>query len=127
MLTGSVTMNEFSGEKTLRFVARKAGSPTAALVYWLGVTEPSGDASVTEIVERLGPLMQVVFPDDRPGAFVNRSALLEIRQFGTIDGLIFLDGSWLDVWNDRDCADICNLYSSRRHTCCLPRTIQSRS
>ena len=120
-------MNEFSGEKTLRFVARKAGSPTAALVYWLDVTEPSNEASVAEITGRFAPLMQVVFPDDRPGAFVNRNALLGIRPLGTIDRLVFLDGSWLDVWNDRDCADICNLYSSRKHTCCLPGTIRSRS
>ena len=73
---------------------------------------------LAEITGRFGPLMQVVFPDDRPGAFVNRSALLVIQRFGTIDRLVFLDGSWLDVWNDRNCADICNLYSSRRHTCC---------
>lgn len=119
-------MNESSGEKTLRFIARKAGSPTAALVYWLDVTEPSSEASFTEITRRFAPLMQVIFPDDRPGAFVNRSALLDIQHLGTIDRLIFLDGSWLDVWNDRDCADICNLFSSRRHTCCLPKTFRSR-
>ena len=115
-------MNELSSERTLRFVARKAGSPRAALVYWLDVLEPSIEASVTEVIQRLGPLMQVVFPDDRPGAFVNRSALLDIQHLGIIDRLVFLDGSWLDVWNDRDCIDICNLYSSRRHTCCLQRT-----
>ncbi|MGF6935724.1 hypothetical protein OKW41_004886 [Paraburkholderia sp. UCT70] len=120
-------MNESSGEKTLRFIARKAGSPTAALVYWLDVTEPSSEASFTEITRRFAPLMQVVFPDDRPGAFVNRSALLDIQHLGTIDRLIFLDGLWLDVWNDRDCADICNLYFSRRHTCCPPKTFLSRS
>jgi hypothetical protein len=119
-------MNKFSGEKTLRFIARKQGSPTAALVYWLGVTEPSSEASVTEMTQRFAPLMQVIFPDDRPGAFVNRSALLGIQQLGTIDRLVFLDGSTLDVWNDRDCADICNLYPGGRHGCCLPGTRRSR-
>jgi len=119
-------MNKLPGEKTLRFIARKPGSPTTALVYWLGMSEPSSEASVTEITQRFAPLMQVVFPDDRPGAFVNRSALLAIRHLGSIDRLVFLDGSTLDVWNDRDCADICNLYSSWRHTCCLPSTRRSR-
>jgi hypothetical protein len=120
-------MNDLSGEKSLRFIARKAGSPTAALVYWLDVTEPSSEASVAEITQRFAPLMQVVFADDRPGAFVNRRALRDIQQLGTIDRLIFLDGSWLDVWNDRYCSDLCNLYSSRRHTCCLPKTFRSQS
>lgn len=120
-------MNELSGGKTLRFIARKAGSPTAALLYWLDVTQPSSEESVIEITGRFAPLMQVVFPDERPGAFVNRSALLDIQERGTIDRLIFLDGSSLDVWNDRNCADICNLYPSRRHTCCPPKTLQSRS
>ncbi|HEY3537949.1 MAG TPA: hypothetical protein VGL01_11030 [Trinickia sp.] len=115
-------MNELSGEKTVRFIARKPGSPTAALVYWLDGTEPSSEVSFTEVTQRFAPLTQVVFPDDRPGAFVNRSALLAIQHLGTIDRLVFLDGSSLDIWNDRDCADICNLHSSRRHTCCLPIT-----
>jgi len=119
-------MNKLPGERTLRFIARKPGSPTAALVYWLGVTEPSSEASVTEITRRFAPLMQVTFPDDRPGAFVNRRALLTTQQLGSIDRLVFLDGSTLDVWNDRACADLCNLYSSRRHTCCLPTTHRSR-
>lgn len=118
-------MNESPSGKTLRFIARKAGSPTAALLYWLDVAEPSSEVSVTEISQRFAPLMQVVFPDDRPGAFVNRSAPLGIQELRTINRLIFLDGSWLDVWNDRYCADICNLFSNRRHTCCLSRPTPS--
>lgn len=103
--------------KTLRFVIRDPASPTAALLYWLGVREPSRDASFVEVTRRYGPLMQVVFADERPGAFVNREAVREVAESGAIDRLIFSDDSWLDVWSDSHCSDLCNLHSCRRHTC----------
>ncbi|HKR47906.1 MAG TPA: hypothetical protein VJU59_50975 [Paraburkholderia sp.] len=103
---------------TLRFVARDSGDPKAALLYWLGVAEPSRELSFVEVTQRFSPLMQVVFPDERPGAFVNREAVRDVLRSGHIERLVFLDGSWLNVWNDSECADICNLDSSGRHICC---------
>jgi hypothetical protein len=106
---------------TLRFVVRDAANPTAALLYWLGATEPSTSASFAEVIRRFAPLMQVVFAEERPGAFVNQDAVREVRRSGTGTRLIFLDESWLDVWDDSHCSDICNLYFFRRQPCCSPQ------
>lgn len=110
-------INRCESTRTLRFVARDATNPKAALLYWMGVPEPTSDASFHEVTERFAPLMQVVFPDERPGAFVNRNAVRAVLRTAMTKRLVFLDGSSLDVWNDRHCADICNLHSCWRHTC----------
>jgi hypothetical protein len=107
-----------SVERGLRFIARDATNSTAALLYWLGADKPSTDASFAEVTQRFAPLMQVVFAEERPGAFVNRYAVREAHRSGTATRLIFLDGSWLDVWDDSHCSDICNLYSCWRQSCC---------
>ncbi|AXF05768.1 hypothetical protein CUJ88_45920 (plasmid) [Paraburkholderia hospita] len=117
------TISRCRSDGTLRFVVRNPSVPTAALLYWLGMPEPSQDASFREATQRLSPLMQVVFADERPGAFVNRKVVREVIQSGVVDRLVFFDDSWLDVWNDSHCADICNLYSCRRHTCHLPEPL----
>ena len=104
--------------RALRFVMRDTANPSAALLYWLGAARPSTDASFAEITQRFAPLMQVAFLDERPGAFVNRDAVREAHQSGAGTRLIFLDESWLDIWDDSHCSDICNLYSCRRRSCC---------
>ena len=107
--------------RALRFVLRDAANPTAALLYWLGAAKPSTNASFAEVVQRFAPLMQVIFAEERPGAFVNRDAVREAHRSGTATRLIFLDESWLDIWDDSHCSDICNLYSCRRQSCCSPK------
>lgn len=114
------TISRRPGDGTLRFVMRDPAVQTAALLYWLGLPEPSREENFTEVTRRFSALMQVVFADERPGAFVNREVIREVVQAGVIDRVVFLDGSWLDVWNDSHCEDICNLHSCRRHTCHLP-------
>lgn len=110
-------------ERGLRFIVRDAASPTAALLYWLGADKPSTDASFAEVTQRFAPLMQVVFAEERPGAFVNPDAVREAQRLGAATRLIFHDESWLDIWDDSHCSDICNLYSYRRHSCCSRRFI----
>jgi hypothetical protein len=109
--------------RPLRFIVRDTANPTAALLYWLGAARPSTEASFVEVTQRFAPLMQVVFADERPGAFVNRGAVREAHQSGAATRLIFLDESWLDIWNDSHCSDICNLYSCRRRSCCSRKFI----
>ena len=110
-------------ERSLRFIVRDASSPTAALLYWLGADQPSTNPSFVEATQRFAPLMQVVFPEERPGAFVNRDAVREAQRLGAATRLIFHDESWLDILDDSHCSDICNLYSCRRHACCSCRFI----
>jgi hypothetical protein len=117
------TISRCRSDAALRFVVRHPSVKTAALLHWLGMPEPTQDASFREVTQRFSPLMQVVFADERPGAFVNRKVVREVIQSGVIDRLVFFDDSWLDVWNDSHCADICNLYSCRRHTCHLPEPL----
>jgi len=107
--------------RALRFILRDAANPTAALLYWLGAAKPSTNASFAEVAQRFAPLMQVVFAEERPGAFVNRNAVREAHRSGTATRLIFFDESWLDIWDDSHCSDICNLYSYRRQSCCSPK------
>jgi hypothetical protein len=104
--------------RTLRFIVRDAVDQRAALLYWLGAAEPSTNASFAEVTQRFAPLMQVVFAQERPGAFVNRDAVREAHRSGTATRIVFLDESWLDIWDDSHCADICNLFSCRRQSCC---------
>ena len=109
--------------RPLRFILRDTANPTAALLYWLGAARPSTEASFAEVTRRFAPLMQVVFADERPGAFVNPDAVREAHQSGVATRLIFLDESWLDIWNDSHCSDICNLYPCRRQSCCSRKFI----
>ncbi|AUT70733.1 MULTISPECIES: hypothetical protein [Paraburkholderia] len=119
------TFTSLSVARPLRFVLRDAGNPTAALLYWLGAAKPSTYASFAEVTRRLAPLMQVVFSDERPGAFVNRDVVRRVHRSGTATRLIFQDESWLEIWDDSRCSDICNLYSCRRQSCCSPKPVLS--
>ncbi|WP_207633915.1 hypothetical protein [Paraburkholderia hospita] len=84
-------------EQRLRFLARDARNPWAALVYWLGATEPSRESSFFDAMQKFGTLMQLVLPDERPGVFVKRDAVQSVMDFGTVKRLVFKDGSALDV------------------------------
>lgn len=111
------TISNTQYRPALRFVIRDPANPAAALLYWLGTPEPSREASFIDATRRFGPLMQVVFADERPGAFVNGHAVRQVIGFGVIDRLVFNDRSWLDIWNDSRCSDLCNLLACRQHTC----------
>ncbi|WP_201762792.1 hypothetical protein [Paraburkholderia hospita] len=84
-------------ERSLRFLARDARNPWAALVYWLETTEPSRESSFFDATQKFGTLMQLVLPDERPGVFVKRDAVQSVTDFGTVKRLVFKDGSALDV------------------------------
>ncbi|MFM0215467.1 hypothetical protein [Paraburkholderia caledonica] len=89
--------NYFATRKTLRFLARDSKNPSAALVYWLGVTEPSCEPSFFDAVRKFGPLLQMVLPDERPGVFVKREAVHAVQDCGVVKRLVFKDQSSLDV------------------------------
>ncbi|CAB3743556.1 hypothetical protein [Paraburkholderia rhynchosiae] len=92
--------------KTLRFLARDVRNPGAALVYWLGVIEPSLEPSFFNAMQKYGPLMQLVLPDERPGVFVERDAVQRVQDSGVVKRLVFKDGSSLDVRYDGPCRDL---------------------
>lgn len=94
-------------ESVPRFIARDSSNPAAALVYWLGVSEPSREDSFFEAIQKFGPLMQLVLPDDRPGVFVNRRAVHIVHSGGIVKRLVFKDLSSLDVRYDGPCSDLC--------------------
>ncbi|MGF6303312.1 MULTISPECIES: hypothetical protein [Paraburkholderia] len=94
--------------KTLRFLARDARNPGAALVYWLGVREPSLESSFFHAMQKYGPLMQLVLPDERPGVFVKRDAVQKVQDSGVVKRLVFKDESSLDVRYDGPCRDLFN-------------------
>jgi hypothetical protein len=94
------------GQETLRFLARGAQNPGTALVYWLGMTEPSSEPSFFDAMQKFGPLMQLVLPDERPGVFVNRGAVHIVQDCGVVKRLVFKDGSSLDVRYDGPCSDL---------------------
>jgi hypothetical protein len=94
--------------KTLRFLARDARNPGAALAYWLGLTEPSAEPSFFNSMQTYGPLMQLVLPDERPGVFVERDAVQRVQDSGVVKRLVFKDGSSLDVRYDGPCRDLIN-------------------
>ena len=48
-------------------------------MYWLGVVEPSRESHFFDAAQKFGPLMQLVLPDERPGVFVNRSAVQSVQ------------------------------------------------
>jgi hypothetical protein len=93
-------------QHTVRFLARDSTNPGAALVYWLGVTEPSREPSFFDAMEKFGPLMQLVLPDERPGVFVKRDAVHTIQNCGVVKRLVFKDQSSLDVRYDGPCSDL---------------------
>jgi len=90
-----------------RFVARDSGNPAAALVYWLGMPEPSHEDSFFAAIQKFGPLMQLVLPDERPGVFVNRDAVRAVQNGGVVKRLVFRDQSSLDVRYEGPCSDLC--------------------
>ena len=94
-------------QKTLRMLARDAQNPSAALVYWLGIEEPSFEANFFETTRKFGSLMQLVLPDERPGVFVNRGAVHAVQDFGVVKRLVFKDKSSLDVRYSGPCSDLC--------------------
>ncbi|MGF6903610.1 hypothetical protein [Paraburkholderia phytofirmans] len=96
------------GQETLRFLARDARNSGAALVYWEGVTEPSREPSFFDAMQKFGPLMQLVLPDERPGVFVKRSAVHTVQDCGVVKRLVFKDGSSLDVRYAGPCSDLYN-------------------
>jgi hypothetical protein len=98
----------FLSRPRLRFLARDVKSPSAALVYWLGVTKPSHEASFFDAARKFGPLMQMVLPDERPGVFVKRDAVHTVQDCGVVKRLVFKDQSSLDVRYAGPCSDLCN-------------------
>jgi hypothetical protein len=96
------------GQRKLRMVARDAKHPGAALVYWLGIAEPSHEANFFEATQKFGSLMQLVLPDERPGVFVNRSAVLAVHDYGVVKRLVFKDRSSLKVRYNGPCSDLCD-------------------
>jgi hypothetical protein len=93
-------------QQTLRFLARDAQNPSAALVYWLGVMEPSREPSFFNAMQKFGPLMQLVLPDERPGVFVKGDAVRIVQDCGVVKRLVFRDGSSLDVRYAGPCSDL---------------------
>jgi hypothetical protein len=90
----------------VRFLARHSADPSAVLIYWLGSQEPTREPSFFAAMQRFGPLMQLVLPDERPGVFVNRSAVGAVHGDGVVKQLVFKDGSSLDVRYDGSRANL---------------------
>jgi hypothetical protein len=91
---------------TLRFLARDSRDHVIALVYWLGTTSPSREPSFYDAMQKFSPLMQLILPDERPGVFVNRSAVLRAQDLGLVKRLVFKDWSSLDVRYTGPCRDL---------------------
>ena len=79
-------------------------APRRGHMYWLGVVEPSRESHFFDAAQKFGPLMQLVLPDERPGVFVNRSA---VQDYGVVKRLVFKDGSWLEVLYAGPSSDLC--------------------
>ncbi|CAN7732289.1 hypothetical protein LJR267_009240 [Paraburkholderia hospita] len=94
--------------KTLRFLARDTQDPGAALVYWMEIAEPSCEANFFEATQKFGSLMQLVLPDERPGVFVNRSAVHTVQDCGVVKRIVFKDKSSLEVRYSGSCSDLCD-------------------
>jgi hypothetical protein len=110
------TINTSPTNRGLRYVARDPEDTRTALLYWLGTALPARAANFSEVTQRLSPLMQVVFPDERPGVFVTTCGASSDTQREPRTPY-FRGGSWLDVWSGGGCTDLCNLHASRRHKC----------
>jgi hypothetical protein len=95
-----------AAQQMLRFLARDPKIPGAALVYWLGVVEPSREPSFFNAMQKLSPLMQLVLPDERPGVFVRRSAVHVVQDYGVVKRLVFKDQSSLEVRYNGPCSDL---------------------
>ncbi|MFM0179064.1 hypothetical protein PQR52_11390 [Paraburkholderia aspalathi] len=91
--------------QTLRFLARDSKNPMGALAYWLGVAEPSREPKFFDAMQKFGPLMQLVLPDDRPGVFVQRTAIHMVQDCGIVKRRVFKDASSLDVRYAGPCSD----------------------
>ncbi|MFM0172399.1 hypothetical protein [Paraburkholderia sediminicola] len=94
--------------QTLRFLARDSQIPSMALAYWLGDPEPSREPRFFDAMQKFGPLMQLVLPDERPGVFVQRATIQLVQDCGIVKRLIFKDGSSLDVRYAGPCSDLCD-------------------
>jgi hypothetical protein len=92
--------------RTLRYLERDARNPGAALVHWLGETKPSLESSFFNAMQRYGPLMQLVPPDERPGVLVKREAVQKVHDTGVVKRLVFKDGSSLEVRYGGPCRDL---------------------
>jgi hypothetical protein len=92
--------------QSLRFLARDSRNPSAALIYWLGVSEPSREPCFFDVMQKFGPLLQLVLPDERPGVFEKRDAIQVVRDCGVVKRLVFKDGSSLDVRYAGPCSDL---------------------
>ncbi|CAB4052734.1 hypothetical protein LMG9964_06424 [Paraburkholderia phenoliruptrix] len=79
---------------------------TAALVYWLGIAEPSHEPNFFDATRKFGSLMQLVLPDERPGVFVKRDAVHTVQDCGVVKRPVFKDRSSLDVRYDGPCSDL---------------------
>ncbi|KFX64419.1 MULTISPECIES: hypothetical protein [Paraburkholderia] len=93
--------------QTLRFLARDASNPSTALVYWQGVPERSREPCFFDAMQKFGPLLQLVLPDERPGIFVKRDAIHAVHDCGVVKRLVFKDWSSLDVRYAGPCSDLC--------------------
>jgi len=100
--------SSFVGQKTLCMLARDDQNPSAALVYWLGQAEPSRELNFFDATRKFGSLMQLVLPDERPGVFVNRSAVHAVQDCGIVKRLVFKDKSSLKVRYSGPCSDLCD-------------------
>jgi hypothetical protein len=89
-------------------LARDDQNPSAALVYWLGQAEPSRELNFFDATRKFGSLMQLVLPDERPGVFVNRSAVHAVQDCGIVKRLVFKDKSSLKVRYSGPCSDLCD-------------------
>ena len=83
------TINTSPTNRGLRYVARDPEDTRTALLYWLGTALPARAANFSEVTQRLSPLMQVVFLDERPGVFVNPLAVRQVAlvQIGSANRL----------------------------------------
>lgn len=93
-------------QHVVRFLARDSKNHVAALVYWLGIAEPSRESSFFAAMQKFSPLMQLILPDERPGVFVNRSAVHIALDCGIVKRIVFKDRSSLDVRYNGPCSDL---------------------
>jgi hypothetical protein len=93
-------------QHVVRFLARDSSNHVAALVYWLGVAQPSREPSFFAAIQKFSPLMQLILPDERPGVFVNRGAVHIAHDCGIVKRLVFKDRSSLDVRYAGPCSDL---------------------